>query len=313
VPSERCPSATGKRIHERSSRLADVLARIGRLPSGPLEAPKIGALVGGRYRVARLLGRGGMGTVYEVERTTDGRHFALKTLARARSGEWLARLAREAQAATTVVHPNVVGVIDVDVDPWGIPFLVMELVQGEALSAQRARFGDWTFARELIRQVATGLSALHQAGIVHRDLKPENVLLEQQPGGSFCAKIADFGIARIATDVRAEVAMAAGGEVARAGGPERGVLDTEGFLSFLRDEVSEEPLTTGEKMASGALLTRTGWVFGTPHYMAPELARGVKDAAPSCDLWSLGVMAFSGRLRKAAVPRTAGECHRPCG
>jgi serine/threonine-protein kinase len=281
-----------RQIHERSTRLADVLARVGRLPSGGLVAPKIGALVGGRYRVERVLGRGGMGTVYAVERASDGRHFALKTLARAKSGEWLARLAREAQAATTVVHPNVVGVIDVDVDTTGIPYLVMELIRGEALSAQRSRFGDLTFARELIRQVAAGLSALHQAGIVHRDLKPGNVLLELQPGGSFCAKIADFGIARIATDVRAGAAMTGEREVAPEGGPKGGVLDTEGFLSFLLDEVGDEPLTTGEEIQSRALLTRTGWVFGTPHYMAPELARGVKDAEPSCDVWSLGVVAY---------------------
>ncbi len=275
-----------RQIHERSARLADAFTRIGRLAGSGLEAPKVGDVVGERYRVVRVIGQGGMGTVYEAERTNDGRRFALKILLKAESGYWLARLAREAQAATAVVHPHVVAMVDVDVEPSGSPFLVMELVAGHALSTHQGRFGDPIFARELVRQLALGLAALHEAGIVHRDLKPSNVLLEERPGHPFCAKIADFGIARVASEPGARRVAPASRKV------DRGVLDGDGLKPFLRGELDEEAPTTGTETPPGASLTRTGWVVGTPHYMAPELAYGVKDAAPSCDLWSLGVVAF---------------------
>jgi hypothetical protein len=278
-----------RQTHDRAARLADALGRIGRLSGHKSKPLAIGTLVGERYKVVRALGRGGMGAVYAVERKIDGKHFALKTLMQADSGDWLARLAREAQAATAVVHPNVVSIVDVDVDISGMPFLVMELVDGEPLSAKKARFGDSVFAREVVRQMAAGLSALHQAGIVHRDLKPANVLLESQRDGAFQVKIVDFGIARIASGERASPAKAA----------PAGVLATDGFLRFLRDETGElEELCAAPMREAhgtqpvGGALTRTGWLLGTPMYMAPELAFGVKDAPPSSDLWSLGVVAY---------------------
>jgi hypothetical protein len=280
-------------IHDRSARLVDALGRIGQLSGAKQKALPVGAVIGDRYKVVRSLGQGGMGAVYEVERTTDGRRFALKTLLQADSGAWLARLAREAQAATAIVHPNVVGIVDIDIDASGMPFIVMELVDGEPLSAQQQRFGDATFARDVVRQVATGLAALHQAGIVHRDLKPANVLLQRQPGGVFCAKIVDFGIARVVSQSRQGHAVAAGG-----------VLDTGGFRAFVRGATDETPAADGA-------LTRTGWLLGTPLYMAPELAHGVKDASPSCDLWSLGVLAYQigcGKLPFAEPPvNSTGE------
>jgi hypothetical protein len=274
-----------RQIHDRSARLADALGRIGRLSSKKTQALTVGTVIGERYRIVATLGQGGMGAVYEVERTTDGTHFALKTLLQADSGAWLARLAREAQAATAIMHPNVVNVVDIDVDISGIPFLVMELVKGEPLSAKKARFGDPVFAREVVRQVAAGLSALHQVGIVHRDLKPQNVLLEPKPGESFLVKIVDFGIARVSTGPQPEAPG--------------GVLDTDGFMQFVQGEMSESidaAAATATPPSGGAqpvaALTGTGWLLGTPLYMAPELARGVKDAPPSCDLWSLGVVAY---------------------
>ena len=136
-----------------------------------------------------------MGAVYEVERTTDGRRFALKTVIHAH-GSALARLAREAEIATKVTHPNLVGIVDIDVAPSGVMFIVMELVHGRPLSAEAQRFGEVPWAKEVLRQVASGLRALHEAGIVHRDLKPANVLLEVAAAGPPRAKIADFGIAR---------------------------------------------------------------------------------------------------------------------
>jgi hypothetical protein len=284
------------RIHDRSARLADALGRIGQLSGQRIRVLESGTVIRDRYRIVGTLGQGGMGAVYEVERSTDAKHFALKTFIKADSGNWLARLAREAQAATAIVHPNVVGVIDIDVDASGIPFLVMELVKGEPLSAQSARFGDATFAREVVRQVALGLSALHEAGIVHRDLKPANVLLEPRPDASFQAKIVDFSIARVATGPPSNARVASAG-----------VLDTEGFIPFLQDEADES-------QAQDGALTRTGMVLGTPMYMAPELARGVKDAPSSSDLWSLGVVAYqiaSGELPFDEPPVSWKDGRRP--
>jgi hypothetical protein len=270
-----------RQIHERSARLGDALGRIGKLSRAKIDALVTGARIGDRYVVVRSLGQGGMGVVYEVERTTDAKHFALKTLLHADSGTWLARLAREAQAATAIVHPNVVDIVDIDVDASGMPFIVMELVKGEPLSRQQTRFGDAKFAREVVRQIAAGLSALHEAGIVHRDLKPGNVLLERRQDDSFCAKIVDFGIARVATGQVSRLAIAAGS-----------VLDTDGFIPFVRGETAEIDAQAATASPAGAALTGTGWLLGTPLYMAPELAGGVKDAPPSCDLWSLGVLAY---------------------
>jgi hypothetical protein len=250
-----------RQIGDRSARLAEALARVGRLPGGP-EPFATASMVGDRYRVVRPLGEGAMGAVYEVERTSDGKHFALKTVTQATSGGSLARLAREAEAASKVVHPNVVGIVDIDVDLSGILFLVMDLVEGRTLGEESAHYGDLTWARAILRQVAAGLGALHAAGVVHRDLKPSNVLLEGG-GAAPRARIADFGIARI------------GGTTERDVDPEARTL---------------APL--GSANPGDANLTQTGVILGTPLYMAPELARGAKDAAPSCDLWSFGVMAF---------------------
>jgi serine/threonine-protein kinase len=250
-----------QQIHVRSARLAEALSRIGRLSSRQSQPLAVGALVGERYKIIRALGQGGMGAVFEVERIIDKGHFALKTLLQADSGAWLARLAREAQVATTIVHPNVVGIVDIDIDPAGIPFIVMELVQGEPLSALQSRFGDAKFAREVLRQIAAGLSALHQAGIVHRDLKPANVL---------------DGAGSPANEAAA------------------GVLHTDGFAAFVR---ADDGIERETQSVEG--LTRTGWMLGTPLYMAPELVRGVKDAPASSDIWSFGVVAYQiacGRL-----------------
>jgi serine/threonine-protein kinase len=103
---------------------------------------------------------------------------------------------------------------------------------------------------------------------VHRDLKPENVLLEALPGDSFRAKIVDFGIARVSAPAEPDT--------------DGSVLDTNGLMAFLADSSPEV----------AAPITHTGFVLGTPLYMAPELADGIRGAAPTCDLWSLGVLAY---------------------
>ncbi len=189
-----------RQIEDRAGQIYAALALAGR---AGVRAPVLvaGEVVQGRYRVLRPLGEGGMGTVYEVTRIADGRRLALK-LAREVDGESLARLAREAQTASTVSHPNVVGIVDVDVAPSGFLYLVMELVEGTSLYEHRPRFGDPVWAVPVLRQIADGLAALHRAGVVHRDLKPGNVLVTPAVaaeggvhGRGPQVKISDFGIA----------------------------------------------------------------------------------------------------------------------
>ncbi len=115
-------------------------------------------------------------------------------MARELNGVALARLAREAQIASTMSHPNLVGVLDVDVATSGFLYIVMELVEGTSLGAQRERFGNADWALPLLQQIAAGITALHEAGVVHRDLKPGNVLVTTNTAGAAQIKIADFGI-----------------------------------------------------------------------------------------------------------------------
>ena len=258
-----------RQVGDRSARLAEALSRVGQLAArtAPLRP---GAVLNDRYRIVRPLGRGAMGEVYEVERTTDGRRLALKTVSDARSGQALARLAREAEAASKVRHPNVVGILDIDVAPTGQMFLVMELVSGHPLSDEHGRYGDVPWARGMLRQVASGLRALHDAGVVHRDLKPHNVLLELPgDGGEARARIADHGLARGSTQSSSAATQLA--------------IDTE---------AATHPAAEQAGASSGSALTRTGVVMGTPRYMAPEMLDGVREAPPSSDMWSFGVLAY---------------------
>lgn len=148
-------------------------------------------IVGGRYQVEALLGRGGMGEVYRVRRLPDGAHFALKLLSGDVTRVDAARFAREAELAARLRHPNLVPVVDVGLSPGGPMYLVMELVEGPTLEASREQFGDEGFGLRMLADVARALVAMHGAGIIHRDLKPANVLLSNG-----VARLADFGIAR---------------------------------------------------------------------------------------------------------------------
>ncbi len=125
-----------------------------------------GAVVEGRYRVVASLGEGGMGTVYEVERLSDGAHLALKVTQELR-GLALAQLAREAQIATRISHPNVVGIVDADVAQGGYVYLVMELVRGCSLADCKDREPGWYL--HVLVELLEGLRALHAQKIVHRD------------------------------------------------------------------------------------------------------------------------------------------------
>ncbi len=149
----------------------------------------------GKYEITGILGRGGMGVVYRAEDKRIGRKVAIKTLTEGFSGqpEMLERFYREAQAGI-LQHPNIVIVYDLG-DEDGMPFIVMEFVEGEPLDKIIASGRQISLIDKLsiIEQVCLGLGYAHQRGVVHRDIKPANVIV--QPGGH--AKIVDFGIARV--------------------------------------------------------------------------------------------------------------------
>ena len=191
-----------RQIAARSRELAEKLARMDDEDLAPPPALGAGALVEGRYRVIKELGSGGMGTVYEVERISDGKHFALKALAGGGGSEARARFAREAQIVANVNHPNVISIVDVDVAKSGFIFLVMELVaSGTTLHDVRRRERDIPWTLGVLAQVAAGIDAVHEAGIIHRDLKPGNILFSRGLDGRRpLVKITDFGISSLVPD-----------------------------------------------------------------------------------------------------------------
>ena len=151
--------------------------------------------LGGRYRLADVLGTGGMGTVYKATDLTDGRTVAIKMLHAflAEAGEFLKRFEREARVMAALDHPNLLKLLAVDREEE-IPFLVMPFVEGRSLIAHLKARKRLT-AREalpVLAQLCDGLGYLHARGIVHRDLKPENVLLSSDGH----VTLLDFGISR---------------------------------------------------------------------------------------------------------------------
>ncbi len=168
-------------------------------PGAPDADRRIGTLVAGRYRLARLLGRGGMARVYQAEDVAGGRSVAVKLLHAdlLEDATTLARFEREARAAAQVGHAHVVEVLELGVDSRGGPFLVMEHVRGRSLSELLHAEPELLVARAcgIALQVLDALGAVHAAGIVHRDLKPENVLLTTAHGVDDYVKVCDFGIA----------------------------------------------------------------------------------------------------------------------
>jgi eukaryotic-like serine/threonine-protein kinase len=152
-----------------------------------------GRLVAGRYRLLRLLGHGGMGEVYLAADQELDELVALKTIrGEGTSHEATELLRREAKLARRVTHPNVARTFDFGEHEGG-RFLTMEYVDGEPLSAILGRDGPLPVDRgvRVVRDVAEGLHAAHEAGVIHRDVKPENVLVAR----SGRVVISDFGIA----------------------------------------------------------------------------------------------------------------------
>jgi serine/threonine-protein kinase len=162
--------------------------------------PRLGTEVG-PYAIARLVGKGGMGAVYEARHTRLARRFAIKFLLPelAARPEILRRFENEAVAAGSLEHPNLVAVTDLGRATDGAPYLVMEYLQGEDAARLLQRAGPLPAPRaaDIVLQACRGIAVVHAAGIVHRDLKPENLFVTKAGDGSDLVKVVDFGIAKL--------------------------------------------------------------------------------------------------------------------
>jgi serine/threonine-protein kinase len=159
-------------------------------------------VLAGTYSIVRRIGRGGMGEVYEARHARLAGRYAVKVLhAEVRKHpEAVARFQREAQITSALRHPGIVQVIDFDTAPNGLPFLVMEYLDGADLAHVIAREQPLSLARvvDITGQLASALTAAHRKGIVHRDLKPQNVFLLPADGDEpERVKILDFGVSKI--------------------------------------------------------------------------------------------------------------------
>ena len=190
----------------------------------------VGEFVGGRYRVERLLGSGGMAAVWLGRDLLLDRPVAIKRLAGAGLTEPMAaeRFEQEARSVAQLAHPNVVAVHDFGTDN-GAPYLIMELVDGVTVAAMLAD-GPLTIAQAaaIAAQTCDGLAAAHGAGVVHRDIKPANLLVTA--GG--VVKICDFGIAKM---------LGVAGQASLTG-----ETDAMGTASYMAPErVDDQPIDTG--------------------------------------------------------------------
>lgn len=157
-----------------------------------------GEIIDGRYQLTRIVASGGMATIYAALDLRLDRQVALKVMHPhlAQDEQFVARFIREAKAAASLSHPNIVSVLDQGWNQGGVPcvFIVMELVEGATLRDYIHEQGALPIARalQIITPIASALAAAHKLGIVHRDIKPENILVSKEGR----IKIADFGLAR---------------------------------------------------------------------------------------------------------------------
>lgn len=176
------------------------------LETEQVEDPLLGSVVDDRYEVQAVLGEGGMGTVYRAKHRVLGRPFALKVLRAdlSRDSDLGVRFTREAKAAASISHPNVVQITDFGSLPSGQPYFVMELLVGESVNTVINKGGPLPAARavRMLTQIVDALTAAHAAGIVHRDLKPDNIFVCTTPGGDELVKVLDFGLAKVAGQSR---------------------------------------------------------------------------------------------------------------
>jgi serine/threonine protein kinase len=255
LPKQNATEDNGKNGLEQPPQAADSPTELAAADAVGVISEKawLGRVIDDRYRITNLIGRGGMGAVFEAEHLKLHKRVAFKVVRAelAGNGEVAVRFAREAMATAQFEHPHVASALDFGTLPEGGAYFVMQLVRGKSLAelVDEKQGLPWPKVCELAAQVADALSAAESAGIVHRDLKPENILIEAREDGSELARILDFGIAHV---------------------PQSEATCVEGAMSTRK-------------------LTRVGTIIGTPGYMAPEQAMG-EVVDHRADLYALGVV-----------------------
>ena len=167
--------------------------------------PAAGEVLGGKYVIGRVLGRGGMGVVYEARHQKLQQSVAVKVLREdlLDDRESTARFEREARAAARLSSPHTARIYDVDATPAGVPYIVMEYLEGHDLAATlTARGGALPVAEAVdwVLQACAAMAEAHAAGIVHRDLKPSNLFAAENVANAPLVKVLDFGISKITID-----------------------------------------------------------------------------------------------------------------
>lgn len=193
------PHALGTEICPKTAKSLD------RSTAKPAQHPLVGQVLGGKYIVTKLIGSGGMGSVFEAENRVLKRLVAIKLVDQlSASPEAVRRLEREASLISAIQHPNVCDLYDVGVLPDASPYLVLERLFGESLAAFLTRQPriEPDLAYELFAQLLSGLQAAHGANVIHRDVKPANIYLVDRIGCAPLVKLLDFGFAKDMSGVR---------------------------------------------------------------------------------------------------------------
>lgn len=220
---------------------------------------EVGSIVLGKYRVDRILGRGGMGVVAAVHDVETSERFALKVLSAAivHQPSVIERFLREAAVVKDLRSEHIAKVYRVDRLSSGLPCLLMDYLEGASLEdvletrqKNRTPFGVGEVIVYIL-QACDALEEAHSRGVVHRDIKPANLFLIRPSSASPDVRVLDFGIAKIAAQESSD-----------------------------------------EKPARGSRLTQTGMLLGSMPYMAPEQIRSPKDTDARTDIWSLGVVLY---------------------
>ncbi len=247
------------------------------LLAGP-GTPQPGTLLAGKYRIQRIIGVGGMGVVLAAEHEELGERVAIKCLLPhlAHDAVFVARFQREARAAVKIRSEHIARVLDVSRTDAGLPFIVMEYLEGQDLGAllEKVQRLDASVAVGYVLQACEALAEAHALGIVHRDLKPENLFLTNHADGTEYVKVMDFGISKMANAGPDSLSLT------RTGG---GVMGSPLYMApeQMRSAKDADPRT--DIWALGAILHE--FIVGEPPFIAASIqeivAMIVQDPTPS--------------------------------
>ena len=255
VPPTQNVPRTGPGARPRAS------SEAGTVTTGRYVDPRIGTTLVGRYRLDRLVGKGGMGRVYRATQLPLRRPVAVKILNpefQAKDPQFVRRFFLEAATAARLTHPNTITIFDYGESENGELFIAMEYLRGRPLSRLITAAGRFETVRILhvATQICRALREAHSKGIIHRDLKPGNILLIEEGDDPDFVKVLDFGLVK---------------------------------LFHAAEGHSESTPLTPEP--SDGDLTKAGMFLGSPKYMSPEQIQGVA-LDPRTDIYSMGVLMY---------------------